>query len=164
MRTKQHWVTEDIRWQEKNDIAWQLDMHHNKMQIKVSPDLWTQLASCWGHPSPRIIDTFTNFPTRNILHYFCLVFKILLPLLDKSFIFFSLKQRQDRPACSILLFLECPAECKWFKNKFTIAKMAYKGTWRLCSIAISPITTYKAKEHTGAWTTKKKYRVQILGD
>lgn len=62
-----------------------LEMQHKEVVDEIaSPDIWTQLATCWGHPFPRIVDTFTNFPTRHILHYFCLVFKILLPLWDKS--------------------------------------------------------------------------------
>lgn len=49
-----------------------------------SPDVGTELTRCWGHPSPRVVDTLTNFPTRHILHYSCLFFKIFFPLFNKS--------------------------------------------------------------------------------
>lgn len=51
---------------------------------KESPNFRAQLASSWGHPSPRVVDTLTNFPVRHILHNFSFIIKILFPLFDKS--------------------------------------------------------------------------------
>lgn len=50
----------------------------------TSPDIRTQLTTCWGHPSLRMIHTFSNFPTRHILHHFCLILEIFMPLSNKS--------------------------------------------------------------------------------
>lgn len=51
---------------------------------RESPDFRAQLASGWGHPSARVIDTLTNFPVRHILHDLSFKVKILFPLFDKS--------------------------------------------------------------------------------
>ena len=51
---------------------------------KVSPYIRTKFASCWGHPFTRVVDILANLPTGDVLHYFSLIFKILLPLLHES--------------------------------------------------------------------------------
>lgn len=73
-----------------------LDKYHDVKNMKkvdqflmvmteiTSPDIRSQLTAWWGHPSPRVIDTFTHFPTRHILHHFCLILKIFMPLSNKS--------------------------------------------------------------------------------
>lgn len=77
---------------------------------ELSPDFRSELAACWRHPSSRVVNTLTNFPTRHILHYFSLVFEILLPLLDESLIFFSLQHWQYSRTGSIFFFFQRPSD------------------------------------------------------
>ena len=64
------------------NFRWSTKHHYG--QKTILPDIRTELTSCRRHPFSRVIDTFTNFPTRHILHYSRLFLKILLPLFDKS--------------------------------------------------------------------------------
>lgn len=77
------WLPRNM-FQEKQKIEYQTSNMKITAVNELSPDFRSELAACWRHPSSRVVNTLTNFPTRNILHYFSLVFEVLLPLLDES--------------------------------------------------------------------------------
>lgn len=56
----------------------------NREFSALSPHIWSELTSCRGHPSPRVVHTLANLPPRHILHNSGLLFQIFIPFFHKS--------------------------------------------------------------------------------